>query len=96
MGACVVAGVEVPNLTGCICVCVCVCVGAVNRAVTRVSVLEALVHTHLRAMKMSARLLAPRTVIGRSREGTGDAASSEGLEPLTTSSLLVHDPSGPA
>ena len=44
---------------------------------------------------MSARLLTPRTVIGRNREETGNAASSEGLEPPTVSSLLVHNPDGP-
>ena len=39
---------------------------------------------------MSARLLTSWTVIGRS----GNAARSEGLEPPTVSSLLVHDPGG--
>ena len=75
--------------------CVCVCAGAVNRAVTCASISEALVHMNRRAAKMSARLLTPRTVIDHGREETGNAASPEGLEPPTVSSLLVHDPDGP-
>ena len=75
---------------------VCVCVGADNRTVSRASVWEALVHTNRRAMKMSACLLTPRTVIGHSREETGNTARSEGLEPPVVSSLLVHDLDGPA
>mgnify|MGYP006950788101 CR=1 FL=1 len=73
-----------------------VCMCAVNRTVTRAPVLEALVNTNRRAVTMSVRILAPRTVIGCSQEGTDDAASSGGLEPPTVSFLLVHDPGGPA
>ena len=77
-------------------VCVCMCVCAVNRNVTRAPVLEALVHTNRRAVMMSVHVLASKTVIGRRREGTSNAASSGRLEPPTISLLLVHDPGGPA
>ena len=75
---------------------VCMCTGAVNRAVTHASILEALVHTNRRAVMMSVHVLASKTVIGRRREGTSNAASSGRLEPPTISLLLVHDPGGPA
>ena len=59
--------------------CMCVCAGTVNWTVSRASVREALVHTNRRAVKMSVCVLTLWTVIGRSREETGNAARSEML-----------------
>ena len=79
MCVCVVAGAEVLIVTGCKCVCAYVR-ARLTRPCPYAPVWEALVHTNRRAVKMSVRLLIPRTVIGRGREETGNAAVSEGLE----------------
>ena len=91
-----------PGSVGSMCVCMCcirrkgagrnrvyICAGAVNRAVTS-ACFRALVHTIGRAVKMSARLLAPRTVIGRSQEETDNASLRQ--SPLSWSMTPVVPP----
>ena len=72
-----------------------ICVCSVSWVGTRVR-FEALVHISERAVRMRARLLTLRAIIGRTRRDTNGTASPEGFEPQADSSLLVDDPGGPA